>query len=252
MLNAGIDALQPDRTALFLDVDGTLLDLAASPTAVVVPDGLVECIADIERALGGALALISGRTFEDLDRLFWPLRLRASAVHGAEIRYDPRTPVIVDAAAAVLPARLWRSLNASLTGFPGVFAENKRFSVAVHYRAAPTCGVDLREVVRRVVAAAAIPDVEIVDSRLAFEIKSRGFDKGSAINRFLARSPFVGRTPVFVGDDGTDEPGFAAVIQGHGAAYSVSQARPGVSGIFSEPSMVRDWLARSAAQMACA
>ena len=133
MLNAAIDALQPDQTALFLDVDGALLDLAASPAAVVVPHGLVECIADIERALDGALALVSGRTFEDLDRLFWPLRLRASAVHGAEIRYDPQTPIVVDAAAAVLPAPFWRSLNASLTEFPGVFAENKLFSFAGRY-----------------------------------------------------------------------------------------------------------------------
>ncbi len=250
MLNAGIDALQPDRTALFLDVDGTLLDLAASPAAVVVPHGLVECIADIERALGGALALISGRTLADLDQLFSPLRLRASGVQGAEIRYDPLTPVIVDAAAAALPAQLWRSLNESLADFPGAFAENKRFSFAVHYRAAPNCGADLREVLRRLVAAEAIPDVEIIDARLAFEIKGRGFDKGSAINRFLARSPFVGRIPIFVGDDGTDEAGFAAVVQRHGAAYSVGQVRPGVSAVFSKPSLVRDWLARSAAQMA--
>ena len=106
MLKAIIDAPLPDRTALFLDVDGTLLDFAASPTAVVVPHGLVECIADIERALGGALALVSGRTLADLDQLFSPLRLRASGVHGAEIRYDPLMPVIVDAAAAALPARL--------------------------------------------------------------------------------------------------------------------------------------------------
>ncbi len=250
MSKVSIDALQPDRTALFLDVDGTLLDLAASPTAVVVPRGLVECIADIERALGGALALVSGRTLADLDRLFSPLRLRASGVHGAEIRYDPLTPVIVDAAAAALPARLWRSLNESLADFPGAFAENKRFSFAVHYRAAPNCGADLREVLRRLVAAEAIPDVEIIDARLAFEIKGRGFDKGSAINRFLARSPFVGRIPIFVGDDGTDEAGFAAVVQRHGAAYSVGQVRPGVSAVFSKPSLVRDWLARSAAQMA--
>ena len=93
MLKVSIDASLPDRTALFLDVDGTLLDLAASPTAVVVPRGLVECIADIERALGGALALVSGRTLADLDQLFLPLRLRASGVQGAEIRYDPLTLV---------------------------------------------------------------------------------------------------------------------------------------------------------------
>jgi trehalose 6-phosphate phosphatase len=250
MLNADISALRPDRTALFLDVDGTLLDLAASPTAVVVPHGLVECIADIERALGGAFALVSGRTLADLDRLFSPLRLRAGAVHGAEIRYDPQTPVIVDAAAAVLPDRLWRSLNASLTGFPGVFAENKRFSFAVHYRAAPNCGAELREVMRRLVVREAIPGVGIVDSRLAFEIKGCGFDKGSAINRFLARSPFAGRVPIFIGDDWTDEAGFAAVVQRHGAAYSVGRVRPGVAGVFAEPSMVRDWLESLATQMA--
>ena len=81
MLKVSIDAPKRGQTALFLDVDGTLLDLAASPTAVVVPRGLVECIANIERALGGALALISGRTLGDLDQLFWPMRLRASGVH---------------------------------------------------------------------------------------------------------------------------------------------------------------------------
>ncbi len=250
MLKVSIDALQPDRTALFLDVDGTLLDLAASPTAVVVPHGLVECIGDIERALGGALALVSGRTLEDLDQLFWPLRLRASGVHGAEVRYDPQTSVVDAATAAVLPARLWRSLNESLAEFPGAFAEDKRFSFAVHYRAAPNCGADLREVLRQLVAAEAIPEVEIIDARFAFEIKGRGFDKGSAINRFLARAPFAGRVPIFVGDDGTDEAGFAAVVRRHGVAYSVGQVRPGVSGVFSEPSTVRAWLARSAAQMA--
>jgi trehalose 6-phosphate phosphatase len=249
MLKGSIDAIQPHRTAVFLDVDGTLLDLAALPTAVVVPRGLVECIASIERALGGALALVSGRTIADLDQLFRPLRLRASGVHGAEIRFDPLMPVIVDAAAA-LPARLWRSLNESLADFPGAFVEDKRFGFAVHYSAAPNCGVGLREVLRRLVAAETIGEVEIIDARLAFEIKGRGFDKGSAISRFLARSPFAGRNPIFVGDDWTDEAGFAMVIQRHGAAYSVGQVRPGVSGVFSEPSMVRDWLARSAAQMA--
>ncbi len=250
MLKASIDAPLPDRTALFLDVDGTLLDLAAAPTAVVVPRGLVECIAAVDRALGGALALVSGRTLEDIDQLFRPLRLRASGVHGAEIRYDPLTPTTIVDGAGALPARLWRALNESLADFPGAFAEDKRFSFAVHYRAAPNRGAALREVLRRLVAAEANVEVEIIEARLAFEIKGRGFDKGSAINRFLARSPFVGRVPIFIGDDWTDETGFAAVVRRHGAAYSVGQSRPGVSGVFSEPSMVRDWLARSAAQMA--
>ncbi len=242
MLKVGMDAPLPDRTALFLDVDGTLLDLAASPTAVVVPRGLVECIASIELALGGALALFSG--------LFQPLCLRASGVYGAEIRYDPLTPVLTVDAADALPSRLWRSLNESLADFPGAFAEDKRFSFAVHYSAAPSCGADLRKVLRQLVAAEGSADVEIIDARLAFEIKGRGFDKGSAINRFLTRPPFVGRVPIFIGDDWTDEAGFAAVIRRGGAAHSVGQLRPGVSGVFSDPSMVRDWLASSAAQMA--
>jgi trehalose 6-phosphate phosphatase len=250
MLKVSINAAQPDQTALFLDVDGTLLDLAASPTAVVVPRGLIECIANIERALGGALALISGRTLADLDQLFWPLRLRASGVHGAEIRYDPLAPIVIVDTADALPSRLWRSLNVALADFSGAFAENKRFSFAVHYRDAPSCGANLREVLRQLVAAEAGAEVEIIDARLAFEIKGRGFDKGSAINRFLTRSPFVGRVPIFIGDDWTDEAGFAVVVQRHGAAYSVGQHRPGVNGVFSGPSMVREWLARSAAQMA--
>ena len=141
-------------------------------------------------------------------------------------------------------------MNESLADFPGAYAEDKRFSFAVHYRAAPNCGAELREVLGQLVAAEAIPEVEIIDARLAFEIKGRGFGKGSAIHRFLSRSPFVGRVPIFVGDDGTDEAGFAAVVERHGVAYSVGQARPGVSGVFSEPSMVRGWLAHSAAQMA--
>jgi trehalose 6-phosphate phosphatase len=176
--------MRPYRTALFLDVDGTLLDLAASPTAVVVPRGLVECIADIERALGGALALVSGRTLADLDQLFLPLRLRASwrrnSLRSADARHRRRRRRLACTALAVL--------ERALADFPGAFAEDKRFSFAVHYRAAPNCGADLREVLRRLVAAEAIPEVEIIDARLAFEIKGREFDKGSAINRFLARA----------------------------------------------------------------
>ena len=135
MLKVSIDAPQRDRTALFLDVDGTLLDLAASPTAVVVPRGLVECIASIELALGGALALFSG--------LFQPLCLRASGVHGAEIRYDPLTPVVTVEAADALPSRLWRSLNELSRISPArsqrISASVSRSTIAPRQAAARTC-----------------------------------------------------------------------------------------------------------------
>jgi trehalose 6-phosphate phosphatase len=248
MSGSQVEAPEADRTALFLDVDGTLLDIAPSPTAVVVPDGLIASIAAIERALNGALALISGRTLAELDRLFHPLRLRASGVHGAEIRFEADSQDIITAHAVSLPAALWSSLSEALTDFPGVFAENKLFSFAVHYRAAPECGPRVLETLNKLVELEDNPDVEIIAAHLAFEIKARGFDKGSAIERFLGRAPFSGRTPIFIGDDWTDEAGFAAVARRGGAAYSVGRPRPGVKAVFSGPSMVRDWLADLAAQ----
>src|SRR5665213_1316643 len=113
MRNSFVDTLEGERIALFLDVDGTLLDLAPRPNAVVVPPSLVTDLAAAEKTLGGALALVSGRPIEDLDRLFSPLRLRASGVHGAETRYAPATqaPATQSAAeAGLLPRGLWMAL----------------------------------------------------------------------------------------------------------------------------------------------
>ena len=106
------DDLDFQRAALFLDVDGTLLDIAATPDRVVVPDGLVETIARLERLLGGALAIVTGRTLADLDRLFFPLRTRAAGVHGAEMRFDPNAAAVETPGAAPLPDSLWREFAA--------------------------------------------------------------------------------------------------------------------------------------------
>lgn len=246
---ARVDEPLSDRTALFLDVDGTMLDFVASPPEVVVPTSLVDDLASIERGLGGALALISGRTLVDLDRLFRPLRLRASGVHGAETRWDPSMTIAEAGTAIALSSGLWRCLNQALEAFPGAFAENKRFSFAVHYRAAPKVGPRLLRALRRLVADESGDGLEVIEAHYAFEIKGRDFDKGSAIERFLARPPFVGRAPIFVGDDWTDESGFAAVARRGGTAYSVGEARPNVSGVFFSPTIVRAWLARTAMLM---
>jgi trehalose 6-phosphate phosphatase len=236
-----VGAFDLDRTALFLDVDGTLLEFAASPTAVVVPESLVSCLARAETALGGALALVSGRTLDDLDRLFHPLRLRASGVHGAEIRFDPAASILVAEPAAALPEEAWRRLEALLAEFPGAFAENKRFSLAVHFRAAPELGAPLGEALRRFAGEAGF-DLEVMAGRLVYELKARGFDKGAAVRRFMARAPFVGRIPIFVGDDVTDEDGFAAVARLRGFAYSVGRSRVATTATFPDPAAVRRWL----------
>ena len=239
-----VAALSDAPLALFLDVDGTLLDLAARPDQVVTPAGLVTTLARAERKLAGALALISGRSIDDVDRLFAPLRLRASGVHGAEIRFDPDAPT-TQTAGGDLPQSLLAALRRAVEPLPGVFVEDKRFSFTVHYRLAPSAERPLRNIVKELVDSLPIA-VDIMDAHYAIEIKSPCFDKGGAIATFLSTATFRGRTPIFVGDDTTDESGFALVGARGGFAYSVGRPRPGAVGAFSKPAAVREWLAEFA------
>jgi len=240
-----VAALSDAPLAIFLDVDGTLLDLAERPDEAVTPPGLVATLARTERKLGGALALISGRSIEDLDRLFKPLHLRAGGIHGAEIRFDPDGPVTPTPAAMELPQSLCAALAREVAAFPGAFVENKRFSLVVHYRLAPAAELPLRKIVTRFISSSPIA-VEVLDARCAIELKPPGYDKGHAIAAFLSLPAFHGRTPIFVGDDTTDESGFALVAARGGLAYSVGRPRPGAIGLFAEPPAVRDWLAEFA------
>ena len=239
-----VASLSDASVAVFLDVDGTLLDLAARPDDVVTPAGLVTTLAGAERKLAGALALISGRSIDDIDHLFAPLRLRVSGVHGAEIRFDPdgsTAPAVVND----LPQSLLVALRRAVEPFPGVFVENKRFSFTVHYRLAPSAERQVRDIVKQLVDSIPI-NVDIMDAHYAIEIKSPCFDKGGAIATFLATSTFRGRKPIFVGDDTTDESGFALVSARGGSAYSVGRRRPGAIGSFSTPQAVRAWLSEFA------
>jgi trehalose 6-phosphate phosphatase len=240
-----VAALSDGPLALFLDVDGTLLDIAERPDDVVTPSDLVPILAKVERKLAGALALISGRTIEDLDRLFEPLRVRASGIHGAEIRFDPRGPATPAPTAMALPSSLLKALTREVAPFPGAFVEDKRFSLVVHYRLAPQAERPLRQAVTRLVDSSPVA-VEAMDARCAIELRAPGIDKGGAIAAFLSEPTFRGRKPVFVGDDATDESGFAVVAARGGCAYSVGRRRAGATGVFAAPRAVRDWLAEFA------
>ena len=233
--------------ALFLDIDGTLLDIAETPDSVTVPPELIDSLRRAERKLEGALALISGRAIEDIDRLFQPLRLQAGGVHGAQIRSNPDVPAEALGFADRLPTDLAANVKEAVRHFPGILIENKGFSVAVHYRLNPQAARWLRETLQELVSAASLRDVEIQEARYAFEVKPRSFDKGKAIAAFLQREPFRGRLPIFVGDDTTDEAGFAEVTSRGGSAYSVGICRPGTTGFFDSPQTVREWLAAFAA-----
>jgi len=244
------DDLDFQRTALFLDVDGTLLDIAATPDRVVVPDGLAATIARLERSLGGALAIVTGRTLADLDRLFFPLRTRAAGVHGAEIRFAPDGAAVEAPGAAPLSDSLWREFAAVTLAFPGALAENKRYSFTAHYRAAPDAAAPLRAALLSLFERRATDDLELTDALYAYELKPSGVNKGEAVRRFLERPPFVGRRPMFVGDDASDEFGFRSVADRRGFAFAVGAARPEVDHVFADPATVRLWLERLAAQPA--
>jgi trehalose 6-phosphate phosphatase len=237
--------LRPQQIGLFLDVDGTLLDLAPSPEAVEVPAGLLDTLAAAERCLDGALALVSGRPIEQLDRLFAPLRLRSSGVHGAQIRQS------ADGASrwltqARLPDRAWPDLLRLLDAYPGTLAENKGISFAVHYRNSAASEEELVVALGHFIEAFVELDLELIAGHRVFEIRLPGFDKGKAIDRFMAGEPFAGRRPVFVADDRMDRAGFDAALALGGLAFSVGAALPGLSGWFARPQTVRAWVGRLA------
>ena len=203
-----IPAAQCQRTALFLDVDGTLLELARTPDTVVVTDALRALLAALEHALGGALALVSGRRIDDLDRVFTPLALPAAGIHGLERR-------AADGSRRAPPESSWRAdIAARLETFaarhPGLRLEDKGHALALHYRAAPALGAEAGAFCETLVQRAHSP-LRLLRGKRVFEFIPDGYDKGSAITEFMHELPFTGRHPVFIGDDVTDEAGFAAV-----------------------------------------
>lgn len=231
-----------DHVCLFLDVDGTLIDIAARPENVTVPEPLLASLAAASERLEGAIALISGRTIDNLDDLFAPLRLRASGVHGAEIRFDPAGPVLVETADR-LSFTVVDAVHRAASDFPGAIVEDKGFSIAVHYRLAQSARAVLEAKLRAILLQEDDPALRILAGHMVFEVKRATFNKGLAIGRFMERAPFAGRKPLFFGDDVTDRPGFAAVLERGGEAFSVGQAFEGLSGSFPDPGSVRTWLA---------
>ena len=236
-------ALRLEQVALFLDVDGTLLDIAPRPDAVAVPHGLVDRLAAAEQRLAGALALVSGRPIAELDRLFAPLRLRASGVHGSEIRYSPDRPPI-SLVGDRLPESAWHDLLRLIESFPGIFAENKGVSFAVHYRNSPVPPAVVAAALRNFIGQNKELDLELSAGLCVFEVRTPGFDKGKAIERFMSGEPFAGRCPVFIADDVMDRAAFDTVLRHRGQAFAVGAALPGLSGWFAGPQEVRAWLAQ--------
>jgi trehalose 6-phosphate phosphatase len=218
--------------AVFLDLDGTLLDIAATPDRVVVPVDLVRDIAGAYAALDGALAVVSGRTLGDIDRLLAPLRLPAGGEHGAVIRLPAGDR---DEVNVRVPAEWMDALENAAKSEPGVLIERKNHTVVAHYRCAPRSEDFCRRLCSALVDGHE-SEFELLQGHMAIEIRPRGVTKARPVERLMTEPPFQGRRPIFVGDDATDEDGFRAAQQLGGEGLDV-QLRFGGS-----PAGVRRWL----------
>ena len=235
--------LIPDlrASALLLDVDGTIVDIAPTPDAVRVPASLRRVLSRLLERMGGAVALVSGRPVADLERLFAPLRLTLVGGHGAEMRLR-NGAVMEKRDEAGLEPRLRHALRAIAGSMSGVVVEDKGFSIALHYRQAPERAPMLREAIERICAEPCDPPIEVLPGKAVIEIKHAGFSKATGVRELMTHAPFTGRRPVFVGDDTTDETVFAIMPELDGVAFSVGRRVAGVAGCFDEPADVRAWL----------
>ena len=227
------------RWCLFLDVDGTLLEPAATPEAVNVPPELRVRLAVLADAFEGALALISGRTLASLDVLFAPLSLPAAGSHGLQ-RRDARGQLHGAASADIRLAPARESLKVLVHQHPGLLLEDKFGSLALHFRRAPELAALAQSQALRVASGLGEPFM-VLEGDHVFEIKPRQPDKGAAVAAFMDEAPFRGRLPVFVGDDHTDRDAMAVIKRRGGLTIAVGD-RISADRQLANPRAVRRWL----------
>jgi trehalose 6-phosphate phosphatase len=233
-------ALKDAPTALFLDFDGTLVGIAATPSVVRVPSDLGRLLERASAALGGALAIISGRPIAAIDAMTAPLRLPAAGVHGAELRMEPGSPIV--AAAPRIAPELVQAVRAAVGDRKGLLVEEKTYSVAVHYRLAPDERPRIEAALRELLHESA-DDVVLKRGRKIVEVTPRMATKGGALLAFMREPPFAGRRPIMVGDDLTDESAMAAARGlGGGGLKVAGEHFPAEDADFADPTAVRAWL----------
>ena len=242
-LRAGFPEIEFGRDALFLDIDGTIIDIAPTPESVIVPESLKLSLSRVCERLGGALALVSGRTLSAVDELFAPLKFSAAGAHGAELRLEPNGAV--KHRAVPLTAAEKAAFADLLKLHPQIRIEDKVYTLAVHYRAAPELEdkiiAEVKERARKLREG-----LRVLCGKYVIEVKTRGFNKGTGIQQIMGHPPFAGRRPIFLGDDITDEDGFAVLPKLSGIGVSVGRLLPGAAAYVPSPETVRRWLAQLA------
>ncbi|HEX5394425.1 MAG TPA: trehalose-phosphatase [Rhodocyclaceae bacterium] len=234
------------EAAWFLDIDGTLIDIAATPGDVCVAKVLPPLLTQLHTASDGALALVTGRTVASADHLFAPLQFAIAGQHGLE-RRDANGTMHLHASDARKIAAARPTVVEWTDRHPELLLEDKGLSLAIHFRQAPVLGDAVRDFLAGIVASTQ-PDLHLQAGKMVYELRPAGRDKGVAVREYLAETPFAGRTPVFVGDDLTDEFGFVAINQLHGLTVKVGEEWSSAQWRLPDVGSVLRWLTDCVAQ----
>lgn len=234
------DSFDPRAISLFLDVDGTLLDIHDNPGEVSADDELIEILRRCFTRLDGALSLVSGRSIGEIDRIFAPAVFPVAGAHGAELRVDGGRTISV--VTEPLPGNVMTALEGVVGENEGLLLEKKRGGVSLHYRQAPQLEAKCRRIVDKILADLG-GSYRLIAGKMVFEIAPAAHHKGAAIRTFVEQSPFAGRAPVFVGDDVTDEDGFLAINELAGTSIRVGESGSTAARYrLRDVTAVRQWL----------
>jgi trehalose 6-phosphate phosphatase len=227
--------------AIFLDFDGTLVNIAERPDLVQVPESLLTTIQQVHDELDGALALISGRSIADLDTLLAPLQLPIAGVHGVEHRDG--SGALHSVSSSTIPEAVRERLTALVARDQTLILEDKGNSLALHYRQSPARESLIRAELQEIYTNLG-QDFVLQDGKMVLELRPAGANKGTAIRKFMADSPFAGRKPIFIGDDITDEDAFHVVNQMNGYSVKVGPGEMESCARYELENVeaVRDWL----------
>lgn len=231
--------------AFFLDMDGTLIEIAETPDGIVVDETLLGLVWRLHRVCGGAVALVSGRSLADLDRRVGAQRgefaLAMAGQHGLE-RRSGSGRVLTQGAPSAAKDKIALHFAPVVARYPGLRLEDKGLTLAIHYRQAPQLASFVHRTLRNLLKGQK-DGLYLQKGKRVVEVKPAGFDKGSAIAEYMKEAPFEGRRPVFVGDDVTDEHGFAVVNRLDGVSVKVGPGTTTARYRLPDVAAVRDWLA---------
>ena len=231
-----------DNTALLLDIDGTLLDLARTPDSVKVPQELVKALEHLSRRLSGALAFVSGRSLDSIDRLFAPFHPAAIGAHGGEVRAADGKITRTKP----LPESVRQVFQGLADNIPGLLLEDKESALALHYRLAPEARPVLSSAMEKHAKLFEAENVQILQGKAVIEARRLGVDKGTAVATLAKQQPFAGRAILFGGDDTTDLDVFRILPRLGGRGFSVGKHFDGAEHVFESPRAVRAWLTAQA------